>query len=235
MEHPHRLPGETPASLLTQLNLVASLTHLEPPDADILAVHFDRFSPYVERPGSFGLTLSRPFPGYRFAYPGLSDEELWNIAYHFEGDFTDDTRNEELRGRLAARVRVWKAHHHRGGSFGYRLGFSSVELSDRRPGLPAEDTVLSGDDAKLFRALIGGTRFRDLQAQDWGGTRWEPTLARLHAWQRRRWAMIEGTKVIALAVRHQPSTYRTPPSSGTPRRARPAVPVALVPPPPGRT
>ncbi|MGX7829558.1 RiPP maturation radical SAM C-methyltransferase [Actinokineospora sp. 24-640] len=222
-------PGETPASLLTQLNLVASLTHLEPPDADILAVHFDRFSPYVEKPGSFGLTLSRPFPGYRFAYPGLSEQELWDIAYHFEGDFDDDARNVELRTRLAARVRVWKAHH-RHVSFTYRLGFSSVELSDRRPGLPAEDTVLTGDDATLFRALIGGTRFRDLQAQDWGGTRWEPTLDRLHAWQRRRWVMIEGTKVIALAVRHQPSTYRRPPTSGTPRRARPTVPVELAPP-----
>lgn len=219
-------PGETPASLLSQLNLVASLTHLEPPDADILAVHFDRFSPYVERPGSFGLTLSRPFPGYRFAYPGLSDEELWDIAYHFEGDFHDDARNEELRHRLAARVRLWKAHRHTA-RFTYRLGFSSVALDEQRPGLPAGQTVLTGDEARLFRALIGGTRFRDLQARHWSGTRWEPTLELLHAWQRRRWVFIEGAKVIALAVRHRPSAYRTPPAESTPRRARTQPPVVL--------
>ncbi|NBE80056.1 RiPP maturation radical SAM protein 1 [Micromonospora sp. NEAU-HG-1] len=219
-------PGETPASLLAQINLVASLTHLEPPDADILAIHFDRFSPYVERPGSFGLTLSEPFPGYRFAYPALSDEELWDIAYHFEGDFDDDARNAELRTRLAARVRLWKAHH-RGARFSYRLGFSSVVLTDQRPGLPGGDAVLSGEEARLFRALIGGTRFRDLQAQGWSGARWEPTLELLHAWQRRRWVFIEGTKVIALPVRHRPSAYRTPPAESSVRRPRTAVPVTL--------
>ncbi|MCP2096659.1 ribosomal peptide maturation radical SAM protein 1 [Actinosynnema pretiosum] len=222
-------PGETPASLLTQLNLVASLTHLEPPDADVLAVHFDRFSPYVETPGTFGLTLSRPFPGYRFAYPGLSPAELWDIAYHFEGEFADDERNAALRERLAARVRVWKARH-REARFEYRLGFASVGLVDRRPGLPRADVVLGGDDARLFRAVIGGARFRDLQALGWVGDRWEPALERLRAWQRRRWVLVEGTKVIALAVRASPSAHRRPPAQGTPRRARAAVPVTLTPP-----
>lgn len=217
-------PGETPASLLTQINLVPSLSHLEPPDADILAVHFDRFSPYVDKPESYGLALSRPFPGYRFAYPSLSGQDLWDIAYHFEGDFDDDARNADLRTRLAARVRLWKAHH-RTARFTYRLGFSCVVLTDQRPGLPREETTLSGDEARLFRAVIGGTRFRDLQAQGWDGAGWEPILELLHAWQRRRWVMIEGTKVIALVVRHQPSAYRSPPAKGTPKRARTVIPL----------
>lgn len=70
---------------------------------------------------------------------------------------------------------------------------------------------------------------RDLQAQGWDGAGWEPTLELLQAWQRRRWVMLEGTKVIALAVRHQPSAYRCPPTKGTPKRARALIPLTLEP------
>ena len=55
----------------------------------------------------------------------------------------------------------------------------------------------------------------------------DQALDTLHTWHRKRWVYIEGTKVIALAVREQPSAYRTPPSKGTPRRARPPVPLTL--------
>ncbi|NBE80064.1 RiPP maturation radical SAM protein 1 [Micromonospora sp. NEAU-HG-1] len=217
-------PGETPASILAQLDLVASLSHLTPPHVTL--IRFDRFSPYVEAPGSYGLELTKPFPGYRFAYPELSEADLWNIAYHFEGEFTDDPRNAELRRRLAARIRLWR-NRHEGASFTYRLGFACVVLDDRRPGLRQQRVTLNGDQARLFRAVIGGTRFRDLQAQGWDGPRWEATLELLQSWQRRRWVMIEGTKVIALAVRQQPSAYRTPPAKGAPKRARTQIPLTL--------
>ncbi|MET9660184.1 RiPP maturation radical SAM protein 1, partial [Streptomyces sp. NPDC006510] len=219
-------PNETPESLLTQIAVVPSLSHLEPPDNDVLAVHFDRFSPYVEHPDSYGLTLSRPLPGYRYVYPDLSAEDLWNVAYHFEGDFPDDESNTEIRRRLAARVRLWRNHHDKA-RFTYRLGFDSVVLHDHRPGLPHREAVLRDADARLFRAVIGGTRFRDLQGQEWTGERWEQALETLHTWQRDRWVYIEGTKVIALAVREHPSAYRTPPPKGTPRRTRNPVPLTL--------
>ncbi|GAA2693383.1 ribosomal peptide maturation radical SAM protein 1 [Actinosynnema pretiosum] len=224
-------PGETPASILAQIELVASLSHLTPPHVTL--IRFDRFSPYVEDPPAHGLALTEPFPGYRFAYPGLSDEDLWNIAYHFEGEFPDDPRNADLRRRLAARIRLWR-NHHENASFTYRLGFSSVLLDDRRPGLPHQRTVLSGDEARLFRAVVGGTRFRDLQAQGWGGPRWDSALELLLEWQRRRWVMVEGTKVIALPVRQVPSAHRAPPEKGTPKRARTPVPLTLASPAPRR-
>ncbi|MFF8841097.1 RiPP maturation radical SAM protein 1, partial [Streptomyces sp. NPDC015130] len=217
-------PNETPASITAQLDAVASLTHLTPPH--ITLIRFDRFSPYVEHPERYGLSLTRPLPGYRHVYPDLSPEELWDIAYHFEGEFTDDGRNAPVRRRLAARVRLWRARHEEA-SFTYRLGFDSVTLTDRRPGLPAEDTVLTGDDARLYRAVIGGTRHRDLQELGWQGERWDNAQETLSDWQRRRWIYAEGTKVIALATRAVPSAYRTPPEKGTPRRARTPVPLTL--------
>nr|AFU90405.1 radical SAM-dependent protein [Streptomyces sp. WMMB 272] len=219
-------PKETPESIRAQLDIVASLSHLTPPH--ITLIRFDRFSPYVESPESFGLSLSKPLPGYRYVYPELSGEDLWNIAYHFEGDFHDDVRNVDIRRRLAARVRLWRNHHEQA-RFTYRLGFDSLTLSDHRPGLPAHETVLQGDDAALFRAVIGGTRIRDLQANGWPeGQPWDRAWEKLQNWQRRRWIFIEGTKIIALAIREQPSAYRTPPPKGTPRRqARNPVPVTL--------
>ncbi|MFB9515010.1 RiPP maturation radical SAM protein 1, partial [Streptomyces purpureus] len=224
-------PNETPESMLTQIDLVPSLSHLEPPDNDILTVHFDRFSPYVEYPDSYGLSLSRPLPGYRHVYPQLSDEDLWNIAYHFEGEFPQDERNAGIRRLLAARVSLWRAHHDEA-RFSYRLGFDSVALHDHRPGLPTRDTVLTGDDARLFRVLIGGARHRDIQSRGWAGERWEDALRRLEQWRRDRWVFAEGTKVIALAVREQPSAYRRPPAKGTPKRARTPVSVTLIARPP---
>ncbi|MFF8838883.1 RiPP maturation radical SAM protein 1, partial [Streptomyces sp. NPDC015130] len=219
-------PNETPESLREQIGLVPSLVHLQAPDNDMLAVHFDRFSPYVERPEQFGLRLSRPLPGYRHVYPHLSPEELWNIAYHFEGEFADDPGNAELRRTLAARVSLWRAQYRRA-SFTYRLGFDSVTLTDRRPGLPAEDTVLTGDDARLYRAVIGGTRHRDLTDPGAPGEDLERAVETLAGWQRRRWVHSEGSKVIALATRAVPSAYRSPPEKGTPRRARTPVPLTL--------
>ncbi|WP_159767898.1 RiPP maturation radical SAM C-methyltransferase [Streptomyces sp. HM190] len=219
-------PYETPESLLTQIELLPSLTHLEPPDNDILAVHFDRFSPYVEHPRDYGLTLTGPLPGYRYAYPDLSPGDLWDLAYHFEGDFTDTPENTAVRRRLAAAVRDWRTRHDQA-RFTYRLGFDAVALTDRRPGLPAQDTVLRGADARLFRSVVGGTRFRDLQDGEQEGETWERTRDRLLGWQEKRWVYIEGTKVIALAVREGPSAYRRPPAKGTPRRSRTAVPLTL--------
>ncbi|MCX2729189.1 RiPP maturation radical SAM C-methyltransferase [Saccharopolyspora sp. NFXS83] len=216
-------PGESPSSIREQVDVIASLSHLTPPHVTL--TRFDRFSPYVESPESFGLVLSSPFPGYRFAYPGLSDEDLWNIAYHFEGEFEDDERNGELRRRLAARVRLWRAHH---GSarFSYRLGFSRVVLTDRRPGLEQRVVSLTGADARLYRALIGGKRLRDLEAEGFEG---QAVLDTLREWERRRWVFVENTKVIALAVRENPSAHRAPPAQGTPKRPRAQIPLTLTP------
>ncbi|MFD9138752.1 RiPP maturation radical SAM C-methyltransferase [Streptomyces bottropensis] len=215
-------PHETPESMLTQIDLLPSLTHLEPPDNDILAVHFDRFSPYVEHPQDYGLTLTSPLPGYRYAYPRLSPGDLWDLAYHFEGDFAEDPRNTAVRARLATAVHHWRTRHHQA-RFTYRLGFDAVTLTDRRPGLPARTAVLRDEDARLFRAVVGGTRFRDLQSLPWR----DDPLEKLHGWQEKRWVYIEGSKVIALPVREMPSAYRTPPRRGTPRRSRSAVPLTL--------
>ncbi|MFJ8808173.1 RiPP maturation radical SAM C-methyltransferase [Streptomyces sp. NPDC102490] len=217
-------PNETPESITAQLDAVASLTHLTPPH--ITLIRFDRFSPYVEHPERYGLSLTRPLPGYHHVYPYLSPDDLWNIAYHFEGEFADAADNAPVRRRLAARIRLWRGHHEEA-SFTYRLGFDSVILTDQRPGLPGGDTHLTGDDARLYRAVIGGTRHRDLQELGWQGECWEQALETLRDWQRRRWVYAEGTKVIALATRAVPSAYRTPPVKGTPRRPRTPVPLTL--------
>jgi ribosomal peptide maturation radical SAM protein 1 len=217
-------PGETPESIQAQLDLVASVTHLKPPH--ITLTRFDRFSPYFESAQAYQIQLSEPFPGYRFAFPELSPEDIWDVAYHFEGDFVDDPRNEELRRRLAARVRIWRSRHEQA-RLSYRFGFDCVVLTDQRPGLPESVTTFTGDEADLFRAIVGGARLRDLRKQDWRHG-WDAVLATLRTWQRRRWVFVEKNKVLALAVREQPSAYRTPPATDAEKRERALLPLSVV-------
>ncbi|MFE1958791.1 hypothetical protein [Streptomyces sp. NPDC059479] len=124
---------------------------------------------------------------------------------------------------------LWRARYRRA-SFTYRLGFDSVTLADRRPDLPAGETLLAGAEARLYRALIGGARHRDLSGPGGPGEDWAWAAETLAVWERRRWIHNEGTKVIALATRAVPSAYRSPPAKGTPRRARTAVSLSLAPP-----
>jgi ribosomal peptide maturation radical SAM protein 1 len=220
-------PAETEESIRSQIDLIRSLTHLDPPDSDILPVHFDRFSPYVESPEAYDLRLTKPLPGYRFAFPTLSEEDLWEIAYHFEGEFADEARNDELRRRLAEGVRAWRRSH---GSarFEYRLGFDCVRLIDQRPGLEHRDVVLRGARARLFRAVLGGARLRDLERQDWDGQDWESILATVEEWRRLRWVFVEKNKVIALAVRSGPSAYRSASVTDAEKRSGKLLPIAAV-------
>ena len=57
------------------------------PDPRELEGRFDRFSPYQERPETYGIRNLHAHPGYREVYRGLSDELLEDLAYCFIGDY----------------------------------------------------------------------------------------------------------------------------------------------------
>ncbi len=75
------VPGEQPADYEPLPALFAKLAHLVPPQAEG-RVRIDRFSPYFEDPGAFGLPRPHPSPAYRHVYP-FPDEALENLAYYF--------------------------------------------------------------------------------------------------------------------------------------------------------
>jgi magnesium-protoporphyrin IX monomethyl ester (oxidative) cyclase len=73
-------PGEDPNSYKRYLELIPKITHLHPPGA-MVAIRFDKFSPYQLNPSDWGLKLS-PLDAYHFLYPGYL-RSLDDIAYFF--------------------------------------------------------------------------------------------------------------------------------------------------------
>ncbi|HEY0106467.1 MAG TPA: RiPP maturation radical SAM C-methyltransferase [Rhizomicrobium sp.] len=100
-------PGETSENYRDMLALLPALTHLVPPDG-FSPIMIDRFSPYFDDPGSFGIASLRPFEAYLGLFPPQAPVD--DIAYHFWGTYTteflDDTA---LREAFSAGVGHWRS------------------------------------------------------------------------------------------------------------------------------
>jgi len=72
-------PGEEDEWYAKMAEIIPLLTHLQP--GGFIGLRYDRFSPYVNDPGAFGLELT-PSELYPYVYP-LSEEEIANQAYFF--------------------------------------------------------------------------------------------------------------------------------------------------------
>lgn len=73
-------PGENHHSYLEYLDLIPKIVHLHPPGG-MVAIRFDKFSPYQLNPAEWGLELT-PLDSYSFLYPSYR-ESLNDIAYFF--------------------------------------------------------------------------------------------------------------------------------------------------------
>jgi len=80
------------------LRVAPFLHHLRPPVA-LAPVRVDRFSPYHNDPGAFGITDLQPLSGMARVWPPEAD--LHGIAYHFTGSMRSPYRSSR---RLAARI-----------------------------------------------------------------------------------------------------------------------------------
>ncbi len=102
----HGFPNDEPAFYDETLELMPLLHHLQPPVSPCPVV-IDRFSPYFERPGAYGVEGLRPFGFYRGVY---GDEvPLAKLAYHFEGTYPSVTRDQPgLVKQLSDAVAAWR-------------------------------------------------------------------------------------------------------------------------------
>jgi ribosomal peptide maturation radical SAM protein 1 len=84
------------------------LTHLYPPSG-VFPVRFDRFSPYFDEAGEYGLKL-RPVDWYELTYP-FPRESLANLAYYFSDHnygAAYATNAARMVSRLREKVDRWK-------------------------------------------------------------------------------------------------------------------------------
>jgi ribosomal peptide maturation radical SAM protein 1 len=73
-------PGESAEVYRRYLETIPHLYHLKPPNG-AFPVRFDRFSPYFNQAGKYGLDL-HPMDFYSFIYP-FSEIDLLDLAYYF--------------------------------------------------------------------------------------------------------------------------------------------------------
>ncbi len=101
-------PGETDEDYRTQIAIIPSLFHFQPPESTG-RFWLERFSPYFMRPERYGLRITGPGLAYEYVYdPALVD--LKKIAYDFEYelDWRVDPGSYEELIRL---VQEWRRRH----------------------------------------------------------------------------------------------------------------------------
>src|SRR5690606_23111796 len=78
------IPGETPADYDAQIELMQRIPQLPPPEG-VNPIRIDRYSPYFKAYADFGWKNLEPLAEYRSLHPQLNEEELSQLAYHFNG------------------------------------------------------------------------------------------------------------------------------------------------------
>ncbi|MFF8841093.1 RiPP maturation radical SAM C-methyltransferase [Streptomyces sp. NPDC015130] len=198
------MPMETREMLDEQLRLIPFITHLAPPST-VSKVRVDRYSPYFENPGEFGISLIGPEAKYRFVHPDPAVDRA-ALAYSFDhtepAGAADGAELLALRRRLGARVGLWKKLHDQS-RFTFRFGPELTVLHDHRPHVGTGRHLLRGADDLLFRALVHGGRVdQSVERVARMTGRSEPALrADLNAWGQRGWVHFEARRGLVLATR----------------------------------
>ena len=144
-------------------NVMRSLVHLTPPRFS--RMHVQRFSPYFERPGEFGLELTGPMRFYRYLYD-VPDEALANISYDYEHAYADGRDPASYVGGAEEAVAFWREAAANGGfgSLVARRGPGFLRIEDRRPGLERADYHFDEIEARIYLACDAGATVASIRA-----------------------------------------------------------------------
>lgn len=124
-------PGENEQDYREMLPLLESIVHLQPPDGQG-SIRLDRFSPYFQNPGTFGLVNARPLEVYRYLYP-FPEADLAEIAYFYQYEFADGKNPDEYIEPTINQLTRWRESAILGASLRSRwLSNGSMEITDTR-------------------------------------------------------------------------------------------------------
>jgi ribosomal peptide maturation radical SAM protein 1 len=147
-------PGEPAGEYARMAAALPALTHLEPPS--FVRMRVQRFSPYHQRPGDFGIRLDGPDPHYAQIYP--PNVRLDDLAYFFDFTYLDGQRPDDYTGELRQGIADWNRFHDRNrGQLSYRCGPDFIRIVDNREPFGYARYVLEGREAAAYLACDGGT------------------------------------------------------------------------------
>lgn len=141
-------PGETPEDYSRMLDLLQAIRFLRPPCA-AGPIRLDRFSPYHNSPGEFGLINVRPLKTYRYLYP-FDEESLKRIAYYFDFDYEADRDPTGYAAEVVAFVNEWRANPQVGTLSSVSRPDGSLVIFDTRPGASVAELTLSGLEQAVY-------------------------------------------------------------------------------------
>ena len=153
------VPGERDEWYAEMADWLPLVTHLQPPGVD--RIQFHRFSPYHQRPESFGLRLS-PFPLYGHVYP-LPAAQLGELAYYFHDESRRSAKEELERRphlkRVMKALAVWNRLWGQGGAeragekpvLLMREEADRIHITDTRPCAVAASHLLEGLARRVYQ------------------------------------------------------------------------------------
>lgn len=112
----YRFPHERAEPYWEAITLIPRLVHLPPPQNPNPVV-IDRYSPLFQQSEQFGLTNLRPATRVDICYRGLTPEERFELAYHFDADLPDDTAPADYVLPLWNAVLEWQRREAGGARF----------------------------------------------------------------------------------------------------------------------
>jgi ribosomal peptide maturation radical SAM protein 1 len=204
---------------------IAALSNLPPPQA-VGSIRFDRFSPYYEEPGAFGLPRLVPHRAYAHVYP-FSPDSLDRLAYAFEAESAPPSGSESpIRAAIAA----WHEDHSQGT---LRMidqpDDDAILLIDTRLGAQVPQRRLRGLERRLYLACertTSRTRLQTLLQAHTPDALPKALDGLLDKWTESQIALVVESECLALAIRHPrdvPAPNHVPTQDGQavvePRRA----------------
>jgi ribosomal peptide maturation radical SAM protein 1 len=143
-------PGEPPEECDRMARLVPLLTHLPPPTG-FGSFMLGRSAPLFEDAAASGLSDVRASPAYGYIYPGLSEEELANLAVYFVYDYRVPQAVEEYTRPLLKALHQWHKVHGQSELWSLDEGDRLI-IRDRRPAAVRSVTVLKGEQRVAYLA-----------------------------------------------------------------------------------
>lgn len=195
-------PGEPPEEYVRMAALVPALEHLSPPSLGPLVL--DRFSPYHEHPGDFGLEIVGPLPYYEMVY-AADPATLNDLAYSFEYAHADDRDPDAYVAPLRRAIDEWRnAPPASYRSLRYRRGPGGLVVQDGRPRSDRANYSFGEREAAIYLACEDGAT--PAEAREALGVAGAPDLRVdevrefLDELTRARLVYAEGGRYLALAL-----------------------------------
>jgi ribosomal peptide maturation radical SAM protein 1 len=172
-------PGENPSDYEAIAKAMDWLHHLPPPSS-FGNIRLDRFSPNFVSAAQVGLSNIRPDHSYQYVYD-LSAEELKNLAYYFEHDYSDGRDPKTYVRETARAIARWKkASPNRG--LVYADHGDKMAIWDFRSGDEPALTTLAGHERDIY---LHCDQNRSLQQIKFRVSDWEIADSELEAFLER--------------------------------------------------